>query len=34
MVERMTGTIRMPAWQWVEAEKHQCSDGAVRWLER
>lgn len=33
-VERMKGSLRFPVWQWVEAEKHQCSDGAVRWLER
>lgn len=33
-VERMTGTIRMPVRQWVDAEKHQCSDGVVRWLDR
>lgn len=33
-VERMTGTMRMPVRQWLEAERHHCSDGSIRWIER
>ncbi len=33
-VERMKGSIRYPVRQWVEAEKHQCSDGSVKWIDR
>lgn len=33
-VERMKGSIRYPVWQWVEAEKHQCSDGSIKWIDR
>lgn len=33
-VERMKGTIRFPVWLWVEAEKHQCSDGSIKWIDR
>lgn len=33
-VERLKGSIRMSVAVWVEAEKHQCSDGSVRWIER
>lgn len=33
-VERLKGSIRMPVMVWVEAEKHQCSDGSVRWIDR
>lgn len=33
-VERMMGSIRIPVWKWVEAEKHQCSDGSIKWIDR
>ena len=33
-VERMKGSIRYPVRQWVEAEKHHCSDGSVKWIDR